>query len=305
MTLSPEAREAVRFRKKPVVIEAWQWDGVATAPDRPEWLSGRVKADHNEQTLSIKTLEGVMVATVGDWIIKGVKGEVYPCKPDIFAATYEPAAPAPPASGGLEAVREAMETRGPYEARVCKDVPSDCCDYGVVSLTEGREVCRVWREQDARAIAAALAAPATPAGADYAGDITPHDDKERGMAVLRDAYDFDIADDGTLCGLVAGDQGWASTHIKIKPAPTGASVPKVKALEWEENKTARERSCKSWLANTPFGTIWIELKKKYWISSDGVGQWRIYHETLDHAKAAAQADYETRIRSALEGRADG
>lgn len=55
---------------------------------------------------------------------------------------------------------EAPETRGPYEARICKGMPTDCCDYGVVSLSEGREVCRVWREQDARAIAAALATPA-------------------------------------------------------------------------------------------------------------------------------------------------
>ena len=53
-------------------------------------------------------------------------------------------------------VAELPETRGPYDAVVCKDVPADCCDYGVISLSEGREVCRVWREQDARAIAAAL-----------------------------------------------------------------------------------------------------------------------------------------------------
>lgn len=54
------------------------------------------------------------------------------------------------------------ETKGPYEARICKGVPADCCDYGVVSLSEGREVCRVWREQDARAIAASLSPAATP-----------------------------------------------------------------------------------------------------------------------------------------------
>lgn len=82
---------AQKFRKKPVVIEAWQWDGIATAPERPEWLNGKARADHNEQTLAIATLEGTMIATVGDWIIRGVKGEVYPCKPDIFAATYEAA----------------------------------------------------------------------------------------------------------------------------------------------------------------------------------------------------------------------
>lgn len=57
------------------------------------------------------------------------------------------------------------ETRGPYEARHCPGSPADCCDYGVVSLSEGIEVCRVWRERDARAIAAALdTPPALPRG---------------------------------------------------------------------------------------------------------------------------------------------
>lgn len=79
-----------------------------------------------------------------------------------------------------------------------------------------------------------------------------------------------------------------------------AGAVAVKPLEWEENKNAREKLCKQWIAETPFGSIWIEHKKKFWISSDGVGQWRIYHETLEHAKAAAQADYEARIRAALQ-----
>jgi hypothetical protein len=46
---------------------------------------------HNGTDIYIPTLEGTMLATVGDWIIRGVKGEFYPCKPDIFALTYEPA----------------------------------------------------------------------------------------------------------------------------------------------------------------------------------------------------------------------
>lgn len=80
-----------KFRSKPVVIEAWQWDGHSTAPERPAWLRGAgVRADHNEEALFIQTMEGTMAATKGDWIIRGVAGEIYPCKPDIFAATYEP-----------------------------------------------------------------------------------------------------------------------------------------------------------------------------------------------------------------------
>jgi hypothetical protein len=79
-----------KFRKKPIEVEAWQWDGVSTSPERPEWLrDARVSANHSEQILIISTLEGKMTATKGDWIIRGVKGELYPCKPDIFAELYE------------------------------------------------------------------------------------------------------------------------------------------------------------------------------------------------------------------------
>jgi len=74
----------MKFRKKPVVIEAFQL-GINVAPD---WCIN-VSEIIDEKTIEIKTLEGKMRATSGDWIIKGVKGEVYPCKPNIFEATYE------------------------------------------------------------------------------------------------------------------------------------------------------------------------------------------------------------------------
>lgn len=79
-----------QYRKKPVVIEAEQY--LLGEVIRAKWLfdameSGIVFSDADG--LKIKTLEGVMSASVGDWIVKGVKGEFYPCKPDIFAATYE------------------------------------------------------------------------------------------------------------------------------------------------------------------------------------------------------------------------
>lgn len=70
-------------RKKPVVIEAWQ--NVLGAEPVPEWLRDATPG----VPIIIPTLEGDMRADVGDFIIRGVKGEVYPCKPDIFAATYE------------------------------------------------------------------------------------------------------------------------------------------------------------------------------------------------------------------------
>lgn len=81
----------MKFRKKPVVIEAEQFTN--EMKDRVfHWISCNKAAGTNEDGtpyLAIQTLEGVMTADIGDWIIKGVKGEFYPCKPDIFAATYE------------------------------------------------------------------------------------------------------------------------------------------------------------------------------------------------------------------------
>jgi hypothetical protein len=90
----------MKFRKKPVVIEAIQlrWDtwtkicnfiDVGKLTDgKPEGFNPGGKSD--VIGLKIPTLEGLMVANEGDWIIKGIKGEFYPCKPDIFEATYEP-----------------------------------------------------------------------------------------------------------------------------------------------------------------------------------------------------------------------
>ncbi len=82
-----------KFRKKPVVIEAVQY-GPATCAEICAWMGRPHNAAEGEPCgvgqFPIQTLEGTMLANPGDWIIKGVKGEFYPCKPDIFAATYEP-----------------------------------------------------------------------------------------------------------------------------------------------------------------------------------------------------------------------
>lgn len=81
-----------KFRKKPVVIEVEQF----TDENKNRvfnFITCNKVADFDESgspILKIQTLEGIMVASLGDWIIKGVKGEFYPCKPDIFEATYDP-----------------------------------------------------------------------------------------------------------------------------------------------------------------------------------------------------------------------
>ena len=90
----------LHYRKKPVVIEAVQWTGKNFDDimnfmqdfhgskfnyENAEELAYKTKEVH------IRTLEGTMTASCNDWVIKGVSGEFYPCKPDIFEKTYEPA----------------------------------------------------------------------------------------------------------------------------------------------------------------------------------------------------------------------
>lgn len=78
----------MKFRKKPVIIEAIHWNGDNVA-ELCDFTKDVDDVRYSDDVLIIPTLEGDMVASKGDWIIRGVKGEYYPCKPDIFEATYE------------------------------------------------------------------------------------------------------------------------------------------------------------------------------------------------------------------------
>ena len=86
-----------KFRKKPVVIEAMQFaGGLDSAKLIQKWVKEykvHITWFINHDRLNIPTLEGTMSAEPNDWIIKGVKGEFYPCKPDIFEETYEKVEP--------------------------------------------------------------------------------------------------------------------------------------------------------------------------------------------------------------------
>lgn len=86
-----------KFCKKPVVIVAKQLPNPESSPETVDqwrtiahWCGGQVVKDALGPCILIDTLEGQMRADPGDWVIKGVAGEFYPCKPEIFAATYEP-----------------------------------------------------------------------------------------------------------------------------------------------------------------------------------------------------------------------
>jgi hypothetical protein len=89
----------MKYRKRPVEIEAIKWTGENEITDHPKWFRWAVNAQNitfgdfdpetNLTSAFIATLEGKMEAKPGDFIIQGIKGEIYPCKPDIFEATYE------------------------------------------------------------------------------------------------------------------------------------------------------------------------------------------------------------------------
>ena len=87
----------MRFRKRPVVIDAFRWTGDLNQAEDPDWaveaiVRGLIAFENSgtpDVAIVITTSEGRMRANRGDWIIRGIKGEFYPCKPDVFEATYE------------------------------------------------------------------------------------------------------------------------------------------------------------------------------------------------------------------------
>ena len=84
---------AKKYKKKPVEIEAFQWKGLDEQMEMiKEWTGTKsVKYNLVNKSVVIPTPEGFMTANIGDMIIRGIKGEVYPCKKDIFDLTYDPA----------------------------------------------------------------------------------------------------------------------------------------------------------------------------------------------------------------------
>jgi hypothetical protein len=140
MSTTGQAPSVSRWRKKPVEIEARLFDpgtDYDEACSVVAWCSGTATDDGCE----IGTLEGVMLASPGDWIIRGVQGEFYPCKPSVFAATYEPAGEMlvlPP--GGITAYRaraEAAEAKMAAIAAYCLGRGITHSDAGTVQTIEG------------------------------------------------------------------------------------------------------------------------------------------------------------------------
>jgi hypothetical protein len=79
------------YQKKPIIVEAFRWTGDEEQTEDPIWIIEAIKngnAYFERHNFYIRTLEGVMQVGYGDYVIKGIKGEIYPCKPDIFEASY-------------------------------------------------------------------------------------------------------------------------------------------------------------------------------------------------------------------------
>ena len=84
-----EGGKIMKYRKKPVIIEAIQWNGENYFEQLEDFINCEKWLTGDAAEIIIKTLEGKMVASIDDFIIKGVNGEFYPCKPDIFHKSYE------------------------------------------------------------------------------------------------------------------------------------------------------------------------------------------------------------------------
>lgn len=85
-----ERKGSMRARKKPVEVDVFKYEGDSNFNFLREFVGADVVLHRcGDMTLGIPTLEGIIYASPGDWIVRGVKGELYPCKPDVFAMTYE------------------------------------------------------------------------------------------------------------------------------------------------------------------------------------------------------------------------
>jgi hypothetical protein len=113
----------MKFRKKPVVIDAVQFVEPVTpegAEQLREFLEG-CSWLRTSKGLVIKTLEGDMLASSGDWIIKGVNGEYYPCKPEVFAKTYEAENVDKACPCGAPLIRNGVVVKSHWNGSICED----------------------------------------------------------------------------------------------------------------------------------------------------------------------------------------
>lgn len=118
-----------KFIKKPVVIEAFEWDGKSETLDSPDiklFMANNPHFRGEQGSVFIHTLDGVMEARPGDFIVKGIKGDIYPCKADVFWKTYEEILPekkekreTPPPT----ITSESKPSPGKKEKKIASEIP--------------------------------------------------------------------------------------------------------------------------------------------------------------------------------------
>ncbi|WP_212635541.1 zinc finger-like domain-containing protein [Ralstonia insidiosa] len=201
-----------QYRKKPVVIEAVKIEKRMDLTSPAWWaeaiqsnaviVHGMGKFTRDQPWVEISTLEGVMRGDDGDWIIRGVKGELYPCKPDIFSQTYEPAALRAQADAGqFKCAAREQGTAGGHGAADC-DWPTCSCDPHASRVIEALQE------------AGHLIHPSLPAAQGLSAE-----DHDRLWDLITK---FESAEDAVLVGTAAADRYARSVRALLSRAATVA-----------------------------------------------------------------------------------
>lgn len=146
----------MKYRKKPVEVEAFQFDGDLINKYGEYYVPGWAEEAYKDGVmhcagcgdLCIKTLEGEHLVNVGDYIIRGVKGEIYPCKPDIFEATYEPVLKPCPFCGGEARINTTYWSfgSGRQECKCTSSIKCPDCNFSISADTE-QEAKELWNRR--------------------------------------------------------------------------------------------------------------------------------------------------------------
>lgn len=137
-----------KYTKKPVTIEALQWTGENITDVIAFCNVCYMKPIDGKEQLQISTLEGSMTASVGDYIIKGVKGEFYPCKPDIFELTYNAESEIGEVSDGYHTFNELYEFRKMYNVALFNEWAKDYIVGSNVESGPQYNVHKSWKHND-------------------------------------------------------------------------------------------------------------------------------------------------------------
>lgn len=330
--MTADTAERRKWRKKPVVIEATQWFKNGDHPDdyvqphegfeNGEWrqfspeerkakawegdvvryfrhpeVPGERECQHCGKTMHehgwIDTLEGGHIVCPGDWVITGVKGEFYPCKPDIFEATYEPA----------DEARAALPARAPEGLRIVFDgMPGpEGPRFVEVEDATGHSVnAGDWRTRPDGLCELVIKTPPDIVGL-LRHAVALIKDAEKDTNWTADSWTTPEADRFVAVAERALSTSPPPPEPPASPAP-GPAEPVVRALEWRRGSLLADWWAGSLVGRYEVGRISDDecVAILRFMVDDEVQDIRVGSAPSNRAaKAAAQADYERRILSAL------